>query len=310
MVNVIGHLNPDTDSTVSALVYAWFLTQHRETEAVAYVLGNPNKEALFLLDYFKQDIPALLTKVGEGESFTIVDTNNPNELPDDLSIAKILEVVDHHKLVGGLSTPDPINMTIRPYGCTATVIWMIMQNEGVKNLPSHMAGLLLGAILSDTLNFTSPTTTEHDRKAAEELQRLAQVNTDELSAKMFKAKSDLTGMDVREILLMDSKIFEFGGKKVRISSLETTDPESAFGMLDELKKDMEVMKREEGLDLVILFIIDILQSHSHPVVSSSIERGIVEEAFGAKLDVDKVTLKGIVSRKKQIAPAIEAVLTK
>ena len=305
MIKVFGHLNPDTDSTVSALVYAWYLNEHRSTEATAYLLGKPNKEALYLLNHFQQEEPQILESIEEDDLLTIVDTNNPKELLEDVNKVKILEIVDHHKLFGGLSTTDPLTFTIRPFGCTATVIWSIMQNEGVNTVPAKIAGLMLGAILSDTLKFTSPTTTKYDKEAAKQLAQICGEDIEELSTKMFEAKSDLTGMSARDILTSDSKVFEFNGQKFRISSLETTSPKPALQMAEELKKEMELMKQEEGNHQAMLYVIDILNSCAYPVVPSYVEQSTVEKAFGVKLG-DNTVLEGVVSRKKQIAPAIES----
>ncbi|MEI6477796.1 MAG: manganese-dependent inorganic pyrophosphatase [bacterium] len=303
MLKVFGHLNPDTDSTCSAIAYAWFLNE-QAMEATPYLLGAPGKEALFVLDRFKQSQPEILSSVGEGDEIVIVDTNNPEELLD-LSKATLRGLVDHHKLVGGLSTSEPVEITMRTVGCTATVIWMLMQEKGVEKIPAEIAGLMLSAILSDSLKFTSPTTTETDKKAAEWLTAQAGVDVDELAAGMFDAKSDLSGMSPKDLLLSDSKVFDMAGKKVRISSLETTKPANALAMRTELVEAMQALKTEQGLDGAFFFIVDILSSSAELLLPSEFEISVAEKGFDKTATEGLIELPGVVSRKKQMVPAIE-----
>jgi manganese-dependent inorganic pyrophosphatase len=305
MLKVFGHLNPDTDTTISAIAYAWYLTEHCDQEATPYVLGELGKEALYALKANGQPAPELLTELKEGDEVVIVDTNNPEELPATLSQATLRGIVDHHKLTGGISTSEPIEITMRTVGCTATVIWQLMQEKGVETIPAHIAGLMLAGIVSDTLKFTSPTTTESDRQAATALESMAQVSLDELATGMFDAKSDLTGMSAKDLLLSDSKVFELAGKKVRISSLETTKPANALAMQAELTEALEALKAEQHLDGAFFFVVDIINSAAELIVSSDFERGVAEKGFGLQFEGSTLALPGVVSRKKQIVPAIE-----
>jgi manganese-dependent inorganic pyrophosphatase len=307
MLKVFGHLNPDTDSTAAAIVYSWFLEQTGHS-AKPYLLGEPNKEALFVLDHFSLKAPELLEDVQEGEEVVIVDTNNPDELPKSIDKATIREIVDHHKLVGGLSTPDPIRLTMRPVACTMTVIWEIMQRQKITDLPEDIAGLMLAAILSDTLKFTSPTTTPEDKDVAEKLAAIAKLDIEEFAADMFSAKSDLTGMSTKDILLSDSKIFPMGDKKIRVSVLETTDIKPALSMESAILQAIEDMKKEESLDGLFFFIVDILNSASTLILSTEYEKEIAEKAFGAAAVNNSMELPGIVSRKKQMVPSLEGVI--
>lgn len=308
-MKVFGHLNPDTDSTCSAIVYAWFLKESRGIEATPYVLGSLNKEATYLLDRFKVEVPQVLDSLSAGEAVTIVDTNNPEELPADIAQASIAEIIDHHKLIGGLSTSEPLSVTMRPVACTATIIWQVMNQEEGLVLPQHIASLMVAAIVSDTLKFTSPTTTAVDQAAAKALAEQAGIDIDELANGMFAAKSDLSGMSANDLLLMDSKIFKLGGKSIRVSSLETTKPDNALAMADQLVEAMEAMKKEAGLDGVFFFIVDILQSKATLLVSADFEREIAENGFGKIFSEGVMELPGVVSRKKQIIPALEKALT-
>jgi len=307
MITVIGHINPDTDTTCSAIVYAWFLNQQGQ-EATAYRTGELNKETRFVLTRFEQTVPELLTELSEGQVFALVDTNNPEELLPGWEKATLVSIIDHHKLVGGLSTPDPITVCIEPVACTATLL--LSQMDQANIVPTkEIAGLMVSAILSDTLNFTSPTTTEVDKQAARRLAKVAEVETDSLSSELFAAKSDLTGMSVDDILSVDSKVFSLGQEKLRISVLESTNPALALAMQNELLESMNRIKQEESLTGMFFFVIDILQSKAELLAPSEHEKEIVSKAFGVEFNEETLTLPGVVSRKKQIVPKLEAALS-
>lgn len=306
MIKVFGHKSPDTDATIAPLAYAWFLNKIGKS-AESFVLGELNRETKFVLESNKTQAPKLLDKLQEGEEVVILDTNNPEELPEEVSGAKIITIIDHHKLAG-LKTENPLEVYMKPVGCSSTLVYELMSKQNVT--PSkEIATLLLSAILSDTLKFTSPTTTEDDKKAASELEKIAEINIDSQAESMFVAKSDLSGMSARDILLMDSKIFDFSGKKVRISSLETTKPENAKSLKDEILKEMELLKTEEKLHSIFFFIVDIFKTSSELLVSNDAEKQIAKSAFAKDFEEDYMNLPGVVSRKKQMAPNIEKALS-
>lgn len=306
-IKVIGHTPPDTDSVCSPIVYAWFLTNIKHKPAEAFVVGRLNKETEFVLDYFGVEKPEAIRTLDEGDSVVIIDTNNAEELIEEHQKVNILEIIDHHKLTGTLSTKEPIDITIRAVGCSATIIWELIDQDS-QNLPKEMAGLLLAAIISDTLKFTSPTTTTRDIVAAKVLAEVAEVDIDEFASELFEAKSDLTGITYHEILRMDSKIFKMGDYKVRISVLETTNPQVALDMYDSLMETIFDIKDEEKLDMMFFFAVDILKNEATLVVSSEQEKETAEKAFGAVFEKETVVLPGIVSRKKQVVPRLEEVL--
>ncbi|KXK27093.1 MAG: putative manganese-dependent inorganic pyrophosphatase [candidate division WS6 bacterium OLB20] len=256
---------------------------------------------------FGVDVPDTILELEEGDEVVILDTNNPEELPKGIDKADIVEIIDHHKLVGGLSTESPLSVTMRPLGSTSTIVWQLIDEYEEVEVPADMAGLMLAGILSDTLNFTSPTTTEDDKEAAAELAEIAGKDINSLADKMFAAKSDLSGMDTAAILTMDSKVFDLGGK-VRVSVLETTDPQVAKDMTDDLKTGMEKMTADEGLDHMFFFIVDILNSEAFLLASSDEARAAAEKAFEGTFEGDYLRLPGVVSRKKQMIPALEGVL--
>lgn len=257
-----------------------------------------------MLDRFSVASPPRLDPISEGETVAIVDTNNPEELSDNIEKAEIVEIIDHHKLFGGLTTSAPIKITMAPVACTATLIWRKIQGSGLQVDPG-IAGLMLSAIVSDTLKFTSPTTTEEDKEVAQALSEMCKTNIDELADNMFAAKSDLAGMSARDILNVDSKVFEFSGKKVRISVLETTNPDNAKGLKDDIEKALQEIKNEEQLDYVFFFVINIVTSTASLLITGEEEGKIAQEAFDEVVKDSFMVLPGVVSRKKQIVPAIE-----
>jgi manganese-dependent inorganic pyrophosphatase len=301
---VFGHKSPDTDSTLSAIVWAWYLTNRRGENAEPRLLGEPNTEAAFLLKHWGLDKPAIIQDVAEGQDVVIVDTNNPAELPPGINDANITAIIDHHMLVGGLKTKTPINVVMRPLACTATVMHDIMADD-VAGLPHQIKGAMLSCILSDTLQFRSPTTTPHDQAVAEKLAADLGVAIPELAARMFEAKSDVSSFSDAELLRMDSKEYTVAGKELRISVLETTAPKVVLDRKASLMQSMIGVANEDGADQVLLFVIDILKEEATLLVPNDLVKQLAEASFGAKVTGDTVVLPGIMSRKKQIIPMLK-----
>ncbi|PID70553.1 manganese-dependent inorganic pyrophosphatase [bacterium DOLZORAL124_38_8] len=302
-LKVFGHRSPDTDATAAAILWAWYLSE-QGTPATPYVLGNINTETKFVLDYWKFDVPALLSTVSSEDSVVIVDTNNPKELFENINETQIKQIIDHHKLVGGIETSAPIDITIRPLASTASVIYELLGAEAVSQLPNPMAGLMLSCILSDTLGFRSPTTTDADRHMAQHLAQKLGIDMEDYANQMFAAKSDVSAFSAVELVKMDSKKYEIGGKNYRISVLETTTPKVVLDRKSELVSEMEMIKGEESLDEVLLFVIDIFNQEATLLVPNEGVKTVAETSFGVTVDSDTVVLPGIVSRKKQIIPAL------
>lgn len=303
MIKVFGHLAPDTDATCSAIIWAWYLSEVQGKAAQAFVLGDPNTEAKFVLQRWGFDTPALLSDLGAGDEVVIVDTNNPGELPDNVNDTNIAEVIDHHMLAGGLSTKNPIKITIRPVAATATVMhWLI--GRDMDKAPDGIKALILSCILSDTLEFRSPTTTPTDRKVATELAADLGVDVTAYAGEMFKAKSDVSTFSDGELLRLDSKKFEVGGTAFRVSVLETTSPDVVLDRKASLMASMDAVAREDGVDQVLLFVVDILNEASTLLIPNDFVKGVAEKSFGADVSSDAVVLPGVVSRKKQIIPQL------
>jgi len=303
VLQVFGHKSPDTDSTGSPIIWAWYLSEIQGIPAQANLLGEPNNEALFMLQHWQLDKPEIISEVAPGAPVVIVDTNNPAELPDVINQADIRAVIDHHKLVGGLETKAPIDITIRPLACTATIMHYLMGADAAK-MPRAVKGAMLSCILSDTLAFRSPTTTDHDRALAEALAEELSVNLSEYSAQMFAAKSDVSAFSDVELLRMDSKSFPVGDQTLRVSVLETTAPHVVLARKAALMAAMGPVALEDNVDQVLLFVVDILAEEATLLVPNEAVKSIAEKSFDVCVDGDSVVLPGVMSRKKQIVPQL------
>ncbi len=301
---VFGHKSPDTDATLSAIIWAWYLTNVRGGDAKPVLLGEPNTEAAFVLAHWGFAKPEIIADVTADDKVVIVDTNNPAELPPSINDATIMAIIDHHMLVGGLKTKTPINVVIRPLACTATVMHDIMGDDLAK-APREIKGAMLSCILSDTLEFRSPTTTDHDRAVAEKLAADLGVNIGELASAMFAAKSDVSRFSDAELLRMDSKEYNVAGKELRVSVLETTSPKTVLDRKASLMASMVGVAAEDGADQVLLFVVDILKEEATLLVPNDLVKQMAEASFGVKVSGDTVVLPGVMSRKKQIIPALK-----
>lgn len=299
-IKVFGHKAPDTDTVGSAIIFAWYLTEVKKLEAVPYRLGDLNKETKFVLSNWGFEIPELLDELKDGDQVAIVDTNNPGELPESLEKADIIEIVDHHKLAG-LITSKPLTINIRPMACTASIIYCMSQKNNIE-MPDNIKQLVLSCIISDTLMFRSPTTTDKDKAYAEEIAEELGIEIEPLANEMFDNKSDLTGMSAEDLLNVDSKLIEIGGKQVKVSVMETTKPDNALEMKAELIALMKEYKANKKADEVFFFAIDILNEEATAVVNSEEAKDWIEKAFNLSVTGDTVVIPGVVSRKKQIIP--------
>lgn len=303
-IKVFGHKSPDTDSTGSPLIWAWYLSEIKGTPAQAKLLGEPNTEATFVLQRWSLDKPEIIADVADDEPVVIVDTNNPAELPANINGADVQSIIDHHKLVGGLETKGPIDITVRPLACTATIMVDLMGDDAAK-MPENIKGAALSCILSDTLEFRSPTTTDHDRAVAEKLAAELGIDIPAYAAELFAAKSDVSAFSDAELLRMDSKEYAVEGTKFRVSVLETTSPATVLDRKASLMNTMVSVAEEDGVEQVLLFIIDILNEEATLLVPNDLVKTVAAKSFGATAEGDTVVLPGIVSRKKQIIPNLK-----
>jgi manganese-dependent inorganic pyrophosphatase len=303
MIQVFGHKAPDTDATGSAIIWSWYLNEIKDQAAAPKLLGKPNSEAAFVLQRWGFDQPEIIVDVNEGDDVIIVDTNNPAELPASINFANILEIIDHHMLVGGIRTKCPINITMRPLACTATIMADMMASDLTK-APEAIKGIMLSCILSDTLEFRSPTTTETDVALAHLLADELVIDINSYATDMFAAKSDVSAFSDSELLRMDSKMYEVGGKNFRVSVLETTSPTIVLNRKVGLMDTMKTVAREDGVDQVLMFVVDILNEQSTLLVANDLVKTVAEKSFGVTVVSDTILLPGVISRKKQIIPQL------
>lgn len=301
---VFGHKSPDTDSTGSPIIWAWYLNEIKGVAAKPVLLGEPNTEALFVLKRWNLEKPEIISDVAADTPVVIVDTNNPAELPASINKCDITAIIDHHKLVGGLETKGPIDIRIEPLACTATIMWKMIGKD-MAQMPTDVKGAMLSCILSDTLEFRSPTTTQEDKAIASDLAKDLGVDIASYAAEMFEAKSDISEFSDAELLRMDSKEFEVEGKKFRVSVLETTAPKLVLDRKDSLMASMTDVASEDGVDQVLLFVVDILNEKATLMVPNALVKTVAEKSFGVAVNGDTVVLPGVMSRKKQIIPNLK-----
>lgn len=287
---IFGHKNPDTDSVCSAISLA-YLKNQLGIKATPYVLGEVRKEAKYALDYFKVDAPQVLTSC-KGHDVILVDHNEIAQTADDISDANIIEIVDHHKV--DITTDVPISIRVSPVGCTCTIIYQLFKENNVE-VPYHIAGLLLSAILSDTLLFKSPTTTEIDKKVCKELAKIANVDMEKYAMEMFKVGTSLDEYSIEEIVNMDFKEFDMSGNKVGIGQVFTLDIDSIFAKKDNFLSYIN----KTDYDMLVLAITDIIKEGSYLIYKANDE--IISEAFSVDA-TQGVFAPGVVSRKKQLVP--------
>lgn len=298
---VFGHKNPDTDTIMSAIAMA-NLENKKGNNAKACRLGNVNKETKFALEYFKQEEPELIENVAEGQEVILVDHNEFGQSVDGIENARILRVVDHHK-IGDFKTSEPLYYTAMPVGCTATIIYGMYEQEKIEIEPK-IAGLMLSAIISDTLLFKSPTCTKLDIEVGNKLAEIANVDLNEYGLNMLKAGTDLSDFSPAELINIDSKPFTTNGVKYQVAQVNTASIEDVLKSKAEIESAMQNYIIENSEDLFVLLITDILENNSQIIVVGS-RKDIIEKAFEVKLEDNMAFLPGVVSRKKQVVPVID-----
>lgn len=302
-VSVVGHSSPDTDSVAAAIAYANYL-KATGTDAVACAqaaAADLNPETKMVLEKFNLPTPGTLTDAA-GKQVALVDFSDIAQAPANIDKAEVVAIVDHHK-IGDITTNSPIFFYAQPVGCTCTVLYEMYKNNNV-DLPKDIAGGMLSAILSDTVNFKSPTCTDADKAAVAALTGIAGVsNTDELFMDMLKAKSAVAGVPVRDLVFRDYKDFDMGGKKVGIGQLELATLDQVADIRDDLYKELEAVKAE-GRHSVLLMLTDVVKEGTDLLVVSD-DASIIEKAFNAKLNGKSMWIDGMMSRKKQTVPPLQ-----
>lgn len=300
---VFGHQNPDTDAIVAAISYAYFENQ-RGAEAEAVALGEPNEETAYVLDHFETAAPRVIkTAANEVKQVMLVDHNEPQQSVSDIADVEVSHVVDHHR-ISNFNTANPLYYRAEPVGCTSTILWEMYNEKGIA-IPTKLAGLMLSAIISDTLLLKSPTTTDVDREAVAALAKIAGVDYQSYGLAMLKAGTNLDNKSEAELIDMDAKSFEMNGKSVRIAQVNTVDLDSVLKRKAAFETVINQEIAAKNYDLFVLIITNILNSDSEGLVLGSASgQANFEKAFNKKLTDNLVALPGVVSRKKQVVPPL------
>ena len=305
MLYTFGHTIPDSDSIIAAIAMA-YLKNQLGIEATAVRQGDINPESQYILDKFELTAPNLKTSFANEEVY-LCDFSDMAQAPKDIAEATIVGIVDHHKL-GDLTTSTPLECWIRPVGCTNTIVKEMFDYYEIE-IPKNIAGAMMCAILSDTVIFKSPTCTKIDTKITKQLAKIAEIEDYKaIGLEMFKVKSQVEGVSMRELVMRDYKPFNMNGVKVGIGQLEVVDLSIFDNIKNDLQDDIKALKEEEDLDTVLLLLTDIMAMGSEILVSSNSEDKI-EKAFNKKIENGKFWLDGCLSRKKQVVPVLEPVFS-
>lgn len=298
---IFGHKNPDTDSICSALAYA-DLKARTGGDVEAVRLGTVSAETQFVLDTFAVAAPRLVESVaGEATHVILVDHNERQQSATGIEEVTIAEVIDHHR-IANFETAGPLYYRAEPVGSTATIVLKMYREKGVA-VPAPVAGLMLSAIVSDTLLLRSPTCTAEDVDAANELADIAGVDLQSYGMEMLRAGASLSGMSIAQLIARDSKEFAMGGARVEIAQVNAVDVHEVLDRQDELETALEGIVAQKGLDLFLFVVTDILSNDSFAVAVGP-RASAVEAAYGVSLEDNRAHLKGVVSRKLQIVPVL------
>lgn len=304
---IFGHKNPDTDTICSAIAYA-ALKKELGFDAEPVRLGEVGPETQYALNHFKVDAPRFVDKVaGEAKQVILVDHNERQQSADDIDQVRVVEVIDHHR-IANFETAHPLYYRAEPVGCTATILNKLYKENGVA-VPKEIAGLMLSAIISDSLLFKSPTCTEQDVAAARELAEIAGVDAESYGLEMLKAGADLSDKTIDQLLTLDAKEFTMGSSKVMIAQVNAVDTNDVLSRQSEVEAALNKTIEEKGLDLFLFVVTDILNNDSVGIALGS-AAGAVEQAYNVKLENNTALLKGVVSRKSQIVPVLTETLSK
>lgn len=300
---VFGHKKPDTDSIASAISMANLQT-NMGSYSEGFRLGNVNRETEFALRTFNIETPELLEKVGENDNVIMVDSNEFQQSAEGIENANIKMIVDHHRL--NLQTTSPVFCMAEPVGCTSTILYKLYKQNDITITP-EMAGIMLSAIVSDTLLFKSPTSTEQDKFIAGKLSDIAGLDMYDYGFRMLKAGTNLDGYTPEEIINMDSKPFEKNGTSFVISQVNSADVDSVLEKQADLERAIENEILLNNIDCYVFMVTDILNASSKAIVLGN-KRDVFEKAYNTKLYNNTANLEGVVSRKKQVLPKILEVI--
>jgi manganese-dependent inorganic pyrophosphatase len=308
---LIGHQQPDLDSVASVLLFTHIFNQKKcfgYPQPIPAIPGPINPETKTILQQLEIDSPKIITakNIKPEDKIILIDHNEKSQRLPDINPDQIVEIIDHHK--PNLNLSLPIFITIKAWGATATIVWYLAQLHSIK-LPPKLQKLAAAAIVSDTIYFKSCTTTNKDQEAFKNLVKSSQIsNPDDFAMNILKAKSDLSSLSTKEVVLNDSKLFNFANQKVRISVVETVNPLVHLNKLADYLQIMTQLKQQENLNYIFLCIVDIFNENTQLVYLTEKGRGVLEKAFSNQGKNNLLDIGKKLSRKKEIAPPIEKIL--
>lgn len=297
---VFGHKNPDTDTICSSIVMANLQTKLLGEEVVPCRLGEINEETKYALNYFNVEAPKLIEKVEQGQKVILVDHNEFTQSVDGIENAKILAVVDHHR-INNFQTSEPLFYYAQPVGCTSTVLFELFNTNNIK-IEQNIAGLMLSAIISDTLLLKSPTTTDKDKKVVEELAKIANIDLSTYGLDMLKAGTNLDKYTEQELINLDAKSMEKDNFKYIIAQVNTVSIPDVLKRKEKIEEEIKKVIKEKGLCLFVFVITDIVNSNSTAIVLGE-RTDVISKTYEIKDNLAE--MPGVVSRKKQVLPLVE-----
>ena len=305
---IIGHQKPDLDSVVAAISLAEFFKQIGDPTGTPVIADPINPETEYILNKFNQTTPPIISAkdIKQEDRILLVDHNEEDQRLPGINPDQISGIIDHHKL--NLNLNQPISVTTKPWGSTNTIIYYKFTRYNLSIHPT-LAALMLSAILSDTVGLKSATTTNKDKQAAKELAKLANIKSlDSLTLEIFKAKSNLDSLDAISIVKNDYKVFDFA-RRTFIGQIETVEQQELISKrLPELLAALKQVKQEQQVDLAFLAISDILNTNTKLLLASDEENNVAQSAFSSSINNNLIDIGPKLSRKKEIAPAIEKAL--
>ncbi len=299
-VLIFGHKSPDTDSVTSAIVMENLERKLGNENVKAVRTGEINKETKYVLNFLGLEEPELVETVEDGQEVILVDHNEATQSIGNIENAKVLKVVDHHSM--NFIAPYQIYYRAEPVGCTQTVLYKMYKENDVE-IDKNIATLMLSAIASDTLVLKSPTTTEADKKAVQELEKISGLDISTFGVDMLKAGTDISDFTPEQVINIDSKLFEQSNKRFRIAQVNTADLDSIFKNQAYFEQAINEDIEKENLDFYVFAATDIINSNSK-IISLGNDAPVVEKAFGIPVDNHTAMLENVVSRKKQMLPPI------
>lgn len=300
-VLIFGHKNPDTDSICSSIVHEILDKKNGWNNTKAVRLGKLNKETKYVLDYLEIEEPELIEKVEEGQDVLLVDHNEFSQSVEGIEKAKIWGVTDHHK-IANFETSEPLYYTAKPYGCTATILFEEFKKFG-HEIGKKEALLMASSIISDTLLLKSPTTTNYDKKALEELGKIANIDVEKYGLDMLKAGTDLSEFTAEELINIDSKNTSSKDVNIQVAQVNTAAISDVLKNQAEIEDAIQKFIKSNNIDIFMFLITDIINSNSEAIVLGN-KAEIAEKGFGKKLTNNRMYLEGVVSRKKQVFPVL------